>query len=1571
MKDQIPATASVDTGVDQAVSTVLTPVESQEKRYRVFLAWTTADVADRRETLSVMLQKAGMEVFPLEEQPATEEAFRKQAEACIAQADCSIHLLGGDYAPVLSADPSTSYAKWQYEQARAKSQKTQGGFKRFVWNLPLDGLILQGEQQDFVVQVQNSLTSEVLFTSVSNPAQFIDDMRAFLERDVTVKQVPKDFDLAFISNVQDAADCYQVIEALEKQLKVTTLTVVPENDVDYRALAADQVRRSKLTVVYFKDASDWAVSFVKQLWKHVGGASSSTPFLLIGEDEPRRNRFLRFRAPMTLLEVVPKSMVQKTVQEVFAKLAKGGKLTEDTFSPYTGLRPFNEDESIFFKGREKHIDYIIDLLARQKFTMVTGSSGDGKSSLLYAGVIPNLKGGFLRTQFTKWAVADFRPERQPLRNMASAIASELRIKNPDDVENALSYGFSALVDLYKKSPIYCDMTSQEWIEGDEESRKTLKRKAANLLILVDQFEEFFTNIENYRDGVASPISQIAVNVLVETVRIAREENLPIYVVCTMRSDYIGQCVAFRGFAEMIGLSTYYVPRLKREEVQEVIQGPAALNGNNTSLRLTQRLLNDLGDGIDQLPVLQHALHQIWTDSDRGQQEMDLLNYAKVGGLGDSKLPKEDQPPYEEWFRQLPAAKQDLYEKPRLRNVLNRHANELYLNTHEYYNQRWPQQKISAETAQGIVRTVFTCLTKIDETRAVRNRMTLQQITDIHGVEGVDPPMVNRVINIYREPGNTFVQPFITEEPESVELPASTTLDITHESFIRNWERLTDWAEEEHKSADKLKELKVEVNRWILNDCDKKYLLGPGQYGYFNEWYKKQKPNAAWIRRYLRPDELVSELEPMEQAQMYLEDIQDFLADSRRQIARRRRWRNFALGFIAFLMLLAIAGFIRATINEQRAIAQEKIAQANAAEAKASAARAEVARLQALQNELRANRATILAKVEALKAQNEKAIALGERLNAEQQTKFAERQRQIAELERQAAEVAKQDAIVQAQIAREQKELAEAATEEATLQNERAVVERDNALLTQSLFLASMAEQQSSLGKTEVGVLLALKALPDTIGAPGRRPYVEEAEAALYYSVNKIVNARPKLEFAGHTNRLVTNVFTPDGQRLVSTSWDKTARVWDTRTGAELERLTQHTNIVRKAYISASGKLVATMGDEYTARVFDITDGNTISVLRGHADLLTHISISPDEQRVLTSSTDGTARLYRINRSEDIATLSGHTGPVVYASFSPDGKRIVTASEDGSAKLWNGETGVAIASMGGHGGPVRFADFSADGSQIVTTSDDGTARLWDGQSGGQLTVLKGHAGKVFMGMFTKDGNRIATASADSTARIWDARTGKELAILKGHQDAVYNVQFASDGLHLLTSSEDSTARLWDGVSYLRLGVFTGNPRYGYYATFSPDGKQMAVAARKDKFYSIRIYDVLPNRQALIDMARSRTTRSLTQAELKEFFLNDKRLRSVNVDSLMRERKARRQRAGEAVTSLEPLFKPTSSAGAPTGTAGTATTAGSYHVVQIGETLWSIGKKYSVSPERIRQLNKLSSNALKRGQRLQIR
>ena len=251
----------------------------------------------------------------------------------------------------------------------------------------------------------------------------------------------------------------------------------------------------------------------------------------------------------------------------------------------------------------------------------------------------------------------------------------------------------------------------------------------------------------------------------------------------------------------------------------------------------------------------------------------------------------------------------------------------------------------------------------------------------------------------------------------------------------------------------------------------------------------------------------------------------------------------------------------------------------------------------------------------------------------------------------------------------------------------------------------------------------------------------------------LYDIKERNQLKGHTGRVISARYSPDGKRILTASYDKndkTARIWDTQ-GKELAVLKGHTSTVNSAIFSEDGKRILTASYDNTARIWD-TQGNQIAVLKGHTFGVNSARYSPDGKRILTASRDDTARIWD-TQGNQIAVLKGHTFGVNSARYSPDGKRILTASWDKTARIWDTQ-GNQIAVLG-HRTGVNSARYSPDGKRILTTSLDKTARIWDIQ-GKELAVLKGHTGRVISARYSPDGKRILSASWDRTARIWDTQ-----------------------------------------------------------------------------------------------------------------------------------------------------------------------------------------------------------------------
>jgi len=303
-------------------------------------------------------------------------------------------------------------------------------------------------------------------------------------------------------------------------------------------------------------------------------------------------------------------------------------ITSHIENPFPGLRPFNINESHLFFGREGQTDEVLMKLSQHRFVGIIGPSGSGKSSFIYCGALPILYGGFLTETGPNWEVVVTRPGNNPIENLGEAI-----------LEHDPAYDTANYEDRKIKRTIISTLMKSSSLGLVEAIQQTRKKTGKNYLILVDQFEELFRFKDDSlnTDSVNETLSFI--NLLMEAINY---EDEPIYIAITMRSDFIGECAQFAELTRKINDSHYLIPMLTREQKRRAIEGPVAVGGGDITPRLVQKLLNDLGDNPDQLPILQHALMRTWdywkNNKDVDTEEMDLKHYEAIGTMEEALSP---------------------------------------------------------------------------------------------------------------------------------------------------------------------------------------------------------------------------------------------------------------------------------------------------------------------------------------------------------------------------------------------------------------------------------------------------------------------------------------------------------------------------------------------------------------------------------------------------------------------------------------------------------------------------------------------------------------------------------------------------------------------------------------------------------------------------------------------------------------------------------------------------------------------------------------------------------------------
>jgi len=500
--------------------------------------------------------------------------------------------------------------------------------------------------------------------------------------------------------------------------------------------------------------------------------------------------------------------------------------------PYIGLRPFHREDADLFFGREDQVDGLLERLETHRLLAVVGTSGCGKSSLVRAGLVPDLENGFMVEAGEDWKIATLLPGGSPLRNLAAALveagALGVHYTAPDAAD--------AVAAILRRGP-----------RGLEEVLAEARLpEGTSLLVIVDQFEEIF----RFRRHGDPAEAAAFVNLLLHT---AASKQHPVYVVLTMRSDYLGDCAVFPGLPEALNDAQFLVPRLSRTQLETAITGPASLFDGDVDEVLLNRILNELGSQPDQLPLMQHALMRMWSLPDEDREEgasrvLDLDGYEAIGGLEHA-----------------------------LSNHVSAVSRELTFGL--------PTEE--REALDRIVRVLFRSLCDVTSGRDdIRRPAALSEVADVAGVESTE---VIRVVEAFRTPDCSFIMP-----PAGVPMAADTILDIAHESLIRNWDDLREWRGEEARWKEEYDRLAQSARRWSRG---KAALSVPPELDAQLAWNRTETVGPAWAARY-------GPVEDFELAQEYLEE--SGRADRARKEQRRRTRSIVRLSVLGAAVVLVVA-----------------------------------------------------------------------------------------------------------------------------------------------------------------------------------------------------------------------------------------------------------------------------------------------------------------------------------------------------------------------------------------------------------------------------------------------------------------------------------------------------------------------------------------------------------------------------------------------------------------------------------------------------------------------------------------
>lgn len=984
-------------------------------------------------------------------------------------------------------------------------------------------------------------------------------------------------------------------------------------------------------------------------------------------------------------------------------------IKQNVKNPFVGLRSFEADEYNLFFGRDLQIKDIIENLTQTNFAAVIGYSGSGKSSLIKSGVIPALKNKSSENKTDSWKIGICTPGYDSIRNLSKMLVdfypSEKKSKSSlDEITDLLSEKGNSISDAIHKI-------------NDQHT--------GNCLLIIDQFEEIFnlSNEENFDE------CKHFVNLLLDTLN-TKKSN--IFIILTLRSDFIGNCTEFSGLPEALNKSQYLIPRLSKTQFEDVINGPLNEVSYSISDSLLQTLTKDIDNNQDQLPILQHAMMrtiEYWRVESPTNEAIDVHHYKSIGTM---------------------------------KKALSNHADEAY-------------EELNDAEKEGCNK-MFKVLANFQNLKVTRNPI---KFSDLVKITNVDSQILINVINTFRRSDRSFLSP-----KEGVEISDDTIIDISHESLLRLWSRLRVWIKEEMESSEIYKNL---CETAALYQEGKGSLLINPELEIVLKWRENQNPTEQWGLRY--DNSFLRAINFLEDSKTKFD--QDTIFKNLAQAKRIKRTKQFTT-FISIACILCLFLVVFSWIEKQRAEEAREYATEKSKEAEESKVEALLAKDSALESKniaLENAKIAEIARKAAVEAQNiatdkseeaekSRILALDARDAAEVSQKEAEKsaisEKIAAENAKKASKKAREeeaeakrlknlsDAIKMAfqseksfDLKLNEKGTTEAITSYQLYENNRLNLGRDNQIynaLNRALFegknyrtgfhkhnvgLKKLEKSKSSnvfalLDNAKIVTLLTEKLdrivpiqtnvyrnVNDvSFSENGDLLILQTSGELQLYKANDLSTVSKTFSYDSNINSM--HSFTIAGVDYLLASEQLNSHLIDLMTNqeldsSELDNLNASKIIMSKdgAYLAAyqndeiliysitisSSKLslkpmdslgsskrisvlkflnsnyVATGSKSGVVNVYKISNAKEITLVNKiarHKDVkISDVELFQDAKQtlIITSSYDNTLNLTNLNNPEDFITLKGHSGWVKDLYFDPIQKKVYSISQDSFLRFW--------------------------------------------------------------------------------------------------------------------------------------------------------------------------------------------------------------------------------------------------------------------------------------------------------------
>ncbi len=1103
--------------------------------------------------------------------------------------------------------------------------------------------------------------------------------------------------------------------------------------------------------------------------------------------------------------------------------------------PYRGLFAFREQDAHLFFGREQFTRDLVAAVKRKPLVAVVGPSGSGKSSVVFAGLVPHLR----RDTICPWEVISFRPGNNPITALESAIAHLPPPRSQSDgnaspqalplVNTIAQNSFQAPARIHEIQQVQSIMHSQlptgNEVQTDDSSLyRTIEQfvqqnSGTRLVLIVDQFEELYTLCPELE-------REYFLNALLTAV-----EKAPAFtLVITLRADFYGYALSDRNLSDALQGAVLNLAPMNQQELHSAIATPAAQIQVRLEEGLTNRIICAVKGHPGGLPLLEFALTELWSKQHQGI----LTNraYDEIGGV---------------------------------ESALANHAEAEYTQFEE--------------TDRSLAQRIFMQLIQpgegIEATRRIATR------------EEVKPENWNLVTRLASS------RLVVTNRNE---FTGSETVEIVHEALLRSWGRLEYWLQLDGEFRNWQEQLRFAIRQCEKSNGDEGTILRGKPLVDAEYWYNLRSlelsaSDRAFVelglqlrnREYQKQQKrrrftvfglsvglvlalLLAGVAMRQSRRANIREVEAITRSSQALLASNNRLDALVNAIAAFTKLQKYNRLVSADTKTLVKSTLQEATYGVALLQKSSSAFAEFNRLPghdaAIYTVAYSPNSQVIATGSVDKtvklwqadgklittlnghggivwgvafipdggvmatASDDKTVKLWKRYGASY--RFLNTLNVGTEVY--AVAFSPDGEIIATGGKNKQVKLWNTNSTFLTSLDGHNKAVTAIKFSRDGRFIASASEDETvriwkRRGKARYELLRVLSGHKGTVKTVAFSPdseIIATAGADKTIKLWKLDGTLIKI-LDEHNDTVYEVAFSPNGQTIASASQDKTIKLWQ-RDGNLITTFAGDSDRIYAVAFSPNGKNIVSAGRSRIAKLWK-TDKTPLTTLNGHIDQVWGVAFSPDGQTIISSGFDKTIKLWKPDGTL-IRSFVGHEDRIYAVAFSPDGKTIATGSRDNTIKLWN--DGNLINILKGHSQWVAGVAFSPDGI-IASASNDNTIKLWK-SDGTFIKTLNGHAKGVNAVAFSPNGEIIASASSDKKVKLW-SRDGTLLRTLTSHSDEVTAVAFSPDSTTIASASIDRTIKLWksDGTLIETLKKPDGHTDTVTAVAFSPNGKMIATAS----------------------------------------------------------------------------------------------------------------------------------------------